>query len=96
MTTDQQAHTPGPWEWREHYGDHGGTFLTLEAPNGTVINGESGADVSDEDAALVAAAPDLLAALDNLLNCVDGIHDPEMYSRCKRDALAAISKATSA
>jgi hypothetical protein len=30
-------------------------------------------------------------ALGNLLNCVDGIHEPEWLDRCKREALDALA-----
>jgi hypothetical protein len=43
---------------------------------------------------LAAAAPDLLAALDRLLNCVDGAHTHDWLRRCKDQARAAIAKAT--
>ena len=60
-------HTPGPWKW---YGDKG-----LEGPRETVLVGDCGLAtcgrtrlfVSDADKALIAAAPELYAALHQLL-----------------------------
>ena len=60
-------HTPGPWGWYSN--------RALEAKNETVLVGDCGLPscgrtrlfVSDADARLIAAAPDLLAALKALL-----------------------------
>lgn len=50
-------------------------------------------NIDNADARLIAAAPCLLEALGSLLNCVDGVHDPDWLDRVKREARAAIAKA---
>ena len=67
MTHPEQAaaHTPGPWEWiddglfQERNGD-AVMVATFEYDRGADI------EVSDADARLIAAAPDLLEALKRL------------------------------
>lgn len=80
-------HTPGPWTLKQHGPNH--FALTGQTP-GLI------ADIhSDQDAALVRAAPDLLAALQALDNAVrqftnaDESDWPELVA-----ARAAIAKAT--
>lgn len=57
-------HTPGPWEWGVHFcglhGLNGRAILEFEDYEGMRFEG------SDADANLIAAAPDLLEALDRL------------------------------
>lgn len=56
-------HTPGPWEWL-NYPD--GRKL-LAAPKCGVIHCPHPMTVTDEDQALIAAAPDLLAACERAM-----------------------------
>jgi len=75
------AHTPGPWEWvtSKNYG-----YACLNAPSGEVlypngINGDSpitwmGEEMSEADACLIAAAPDLLEALKEVVKLANEIH----------------------
>ena len=64
------AHTPGPWSWIDGDGNEG----TLSAPSGKVIDSapyegmffSSDGDVTANQA-LIAAAPELLQALEMLL-----------------------------
>jgi hypothetical protein len=72
-------HTPGPWhvEW-------GNTVKTV---NNVIV-----ADVvKDEDAALIAAAPLLLEALDNIVGSGERFCDCDSCSEC--NAWHAIKKA---
>ena len=46
------------------------------------------------NAQLIAAAPELFHALDDLLSCIDGPHDAQWLARCKDQAAAALAKAT--
>jgi hypothetical protein len=60
-------HTPGPWKWaRDEYGYDRNLDPFVIA--GTV---EGLIDVSDEDGRLIAAAPDLLAALELIVSEAD-------------------------
>lgn len=67
MTT---THTPGPWNWN-------GTCLVAE-PTRDYPDGYAVAKVFNEsDVALIAAAPDLLAALRGVVLCADARGDAE-------------------
>lgn len=86
----QPTHTPGPWtiEMEPHSRKTSDGFLSIESALYTICT-----NVSNCDAALIAAAPDLLDALVALIDCVSvRIDDP----RIKRfdAARAAIAKAT--
>lgn len=80
------AHTPGPWAVRWH---NGLRTAIIEA------GGERLAcNIKNSDADLMAAAPDLLAALRELVHYDDGSSEPgaygyEVLQRCK----AVIAKA---
>lgn len=80
MTTQ---HTPGPWS-------------VSPTKHRTIIASAQGFhvaamdDVSPADAALIAAAPDLLAALQEMLKYAEGFEDADHVI----DARAAIARAT--
>ena len=82
------THTPRPWK---RVGSHD-IFADHEII-GMVNPLNENRENHDANARLIAAAPCLLTALDNILNCVDGVHDPDWLDRCKVDALAAIAQA---
>jgi type VI protein secretion system component VasF len=83
------SHTPAPWELRQsangywfidhEQGDEGYTLTKLEC--------------GERDARLIAAAPELLAALQNVAACFDA-NDPDSMANAMADARAAIAKAT--
>ena len=83
------AHTPGPWIAQNVGGK--GWFIVTE--DDLILAMTLKGDDSDEaDARLVAAAPGLLAALEQLVEAHDGTHiilQPEHWA----DARAAIAKA---
>ncbi len=60
------AHTPGPWTVGEP--DEDGDGVTIESQQGSVAF-----RVIDCSANLIAAAPDMLAALKHLLGIVDSL-----------------------
>lgn len=87
------AHTPGPWKWQTESVYNGGDARDrswLYSGSDPVLEyagcGSHECSVSDDDARLIAAAPDLLAALYNMLE------DGDKTDR--EQALAAIAKAT--
>jgi hypothetical protein len=84
------THTPGPWSWAKgrEYAD-GRDFPTVYmGPEASEIGGAT-MDEADANAALIAAAPDLLAALKNYENA-----DGRLTERERREVtLAAIAKA---
>jgi hypothetical protein len=104
-------HTPGPWKHGETtmtrgriYGD-GLLVATLDPPQLDVVDGEfpNQAAIQEEvamkeaDARLIAAAPEMLEALSDLVENFDGVigvHDLERGSRLRDTARAAIAKAT--
>ena len=55
----QSEHTPGPWTIRQE--KHGGPWYHIDAPGGDWVAQVAGPD--SPNARLIAAAPDLLAAL---------------------------------
>ena len=88
-------HTPGPWRVEKHDAARGFSIQALPKcnPNGSWHSFIHG--LSEEDAQLIAAAPDLLEALDEVVDsgqlvCCDGedcvVHGP-LISQVK-DALA--------
>lgn len=83
-------HTPGPWSWYTRNGHR----VAIDGSGGAEVARaeEYGAsawiEVSEDDARLIAAAPELLEALQRLVDAVD----PE--STGWDEAVAAISKAT--
>lgn len=96
------SHTPGPWravqEALHTLGDY-----DVMAAGGRFVAACGHADVAKENAQLIAAAPDLLAALYGLVELssfTDALyalaaHDPEESQRKQRmaNALTAIAKA---
>ena len=87
------AHTPGPWTRYRKATDKVRPF--------NVINEETSDDiarcVTEEDAALIAAAPDLLAALQALVDAPTDFSAVSNYARrdAQNKAHAAIARATS-
>jgi hypothetical protein len=98
------APTPGPWSVVPDERTYNNGYMDLVdvqgydivAENGYSVVGSEGISTSDEDyanARLIAAAPDLLAALQTLLDAVNGHR--VTVGDCN-EARAAIAKATEA
>jgi len=96
----QAKHTPGPW----HVGVRQAEQIVYDengwaVANATVHHGESNIPESKANARLIAAAPDLLAALEAIAeaaSCGAGCHDDVMQDalqECGTLASAAIAKA---
>lgn len=92
MTTQ---HTPGPWHWADDKGyKWGRRGLEPNVMCGTV---EGLIDVDAADALLMAASPDLLAALQRFVTACDAhLPEPTHQAFCGlfASARAAIAKAT--
>ena len=84
-------HTPGPWSVLTEYGDE--TSVMGIEPNVLWGCGCCGSpNLGLKDAQLIAAAPDLLEALEELMTCKQGElcdHYPAAYKKAR----AAIAKA---
>jgi hypothetical protein len=88
-------HTPGPWVAVEYEKDGGAAFVRIG--DITVEGSYRGSDsdtLSISDARLIAAAPDLLEALQALLVRVTKGYDGLPQGHGVRIAEAAIAKAT--
>jgi len=89
-------HTPGPWHLGDNdavYGAHG-KFSAVVADCNTLVRTP---ETDHANACLISAAPDLLAALRDVLDQLDGIGIPEWHGAeglCLDAARAAIAKAT--
>lgn len=105
-------HTPGPWQWEKR----GGAFRAIEGPSGPSVAvteeyaGDAWIDVSEANARLIAAAPEMLEALiqaaahlSSGIQTIQGSHDepPEPASQWDYEAglmagdlLRLIAKAT--
>ena len=80
------THTPGPWAMTRKATNH----QHLSGPGPGLI-----ADIHrDEDAAIIAAAPDLLAALQKLVRAIDRLPGNNPLDGLADEARAAIAKAT--
>ena len=88
-------HTPGPWFIEQRTDDNGATHCRITASDGHGWSGNRYMSVSgcidEHDARLIAAAPELLEALQSVLdNCLDS----EGLCAAHAKARAAIAKAT--
>jgi hypothetical protein len=92
------AHTPGPWNWTGLYIEDSEGMPIAQVRTPTILQGEA-------NAALIAAAPDLLAALrlclaqltDERLGTVDYMEGADIYGDFEKVATvarAAIAAAT--
>ncbi len=83
-------HTPGPWAIRETATN----IAVIGANNETLFHEYKGNTVVKEDARLIAAAPDLLAALRDMVNTLTDGPDESDIARVFNVSRAAIAKAT--
>lgn len=71
MTTETK-HTAGPWMAKD---GHGGSFDIVGSGHDWVATVHNGHDADEANAALIASAPDLLAALEAVLRVADRATD---------------------
>lgn len=93
-------HTPGPWTI-QRYGDGDSLVIHSDADNRVCFMATAGSygdpAIIAADARLIAAAPDLLAALRTLYREIDDRHHgrmPDEVQHAMDDAAAAIAKAS--
>ena len=84
-------HTPGPWTFVQGGSGNFPTWNVRIGSNLITLPFASSMDTLDADARLIAAAPDLLEALNDILN---GHGDPDIPEAALAKARAAIAKAT--
>lgn len=84
------AYTPGPWFWADNVPDAPPQYRMIVDADGFTVCDPS--PMSEHDARLIAAAPDLLAALEACLHRLDA-HDEQSAPECLA-ARAAIERAT--
>ena len=85
-------HTPGPWKYFQPVS---GTGIMYEITRFPYVNYCIGEAHTEEDARLIAAAPELLEALQALVDDVlGGMVTVEESNGLWADAIAAIAKAT--
>ena len=96
----EAKHTPGPWEFGPSHSSTGLAGQLVVRPAGEFPHGEWVADVGsmyddhrEANARLIAAAPDLLAALQKVVNHADA-GTAAILDRLVEEARAAIAKAT--
>ena len=94
------GHTPGPWRIERRDGQAHG-FGIYHGINTFVVSPHTGV-IDESDAHLIAAAPDLLEALEAMRRMIDRAHEdgiltlgnlPRDYTLIERSADAAIRKA---
>ena len=83
LTGDQRVPTPGPWKCKTGSA-WGNKVVQLRNPSNEICHTSN-----EADARLIAAAPDMLAALKAMV-----LNDAHTYRDCHKAALAAIAKAT--
>ena len=87
-------YTPGPWTAFDHPLGVGVTSKVADVAHCDGFHSWRTRAEEFANARLIASAPDLLAALSSLLNCVDGQHEPDQLDRCKQRAREALAAAT--
>ncbi len=86
-------HTPGPWQFKELSLGEGFEISGTEYSNNYALCSAVGKSWEEADAHLIAAAPELLEALQSIMSSkVES--NPELWHRAKLAACAAIAKAT--
>ena len=88
-------HTPGPWKWKTTGYRHLMTTAGADIHDFGCGCCSCTGDLSDADARLIAAAPELLEALEELYHLIDDAHDGDRVFTFElaQKAKAAIAKA---
>ncbi len=89
-------HTPGPWTYRQAYDNGEPTAFEVDAGRGnvaTVATGAGDVDREEANARLIAAAPDLLAALKQCTHFIENSGSAEEFFITREAWRNAITKA---
>lgn len=82
-------YTPGPWEFIEGDPENGDVYVKMDDSHDVYVANMEGSDYIDHaNGRLITAAPDLLEALQKILNNWDNLHPKD-----RQQARAAIAKA---
>lgn len=80
--TPERSHTPGPWEVVEFNPEFREGYSVDSAGGQAVVGTCCGAGIYRlEDARLIAAAPDLLAACKTLVTCILALNNDDAETR---------------
>ena len=97
MKTKQMKHTPGPWEVHSNIGKKGELGIVAESAPCVIAHGMSEKhwpEIAQANAALIAAAPEMLEALKTLADYVFREESKQnICSSAWMDARKAIAKA---
>ena len=85
---EKQQHTPGPWSYEMRH-DTNYAHITCDTRGGDNLRGYCG----EPNARLIAAAPDLLDALEEIVSAADGDGWSQLDADLRKARLA-IAKAT--
>ena len=97
--TAAASHTPGPWVAKELHGNYSGFAILREMPCGLRrVDGEKDGRFNAWDGRLIAAAPELLAALKSIAGkadqcAINRTEDRGFWLACAEEARAAIARA---
>jgi hypothetical protein len=95
-------HTPGPWSYEESKTDGGNLFLAISSANAELRDSRDVAYLTlrqaeiRANARLIAAAPDMLAALQSVIHDLSYDEGRDLAASTIEQVRAAIRKATGA
>ena len=94
MTTQTTKHTPGPWKVNANVGKRGELGIVADAAPCVIAHGMSEKhwpEIAQANAALIAAAPEMLTALQTCLEYFESV--PECEITPSEEAYLAATKA---
>lgn len=84
--------TPGPWRFIEWSGDNGSAVVRDQMSDGVQFDRVARCAKSD-DAQAIAALPDLVSALQNMIECYWGTVEDKAQEKALEQSRAALEKA---
>lgn len=95
MKTNKPKHTSGPWRLSKEFGFNGKGLVSVYANDETTDKGPSVIATTDSGTAnLVAAAPEMLAMLELIVEQIDNYEEPlDSHKWIRSKCLKAINKA---
>jgi len=77
-------HSPGPWVWQGQHRDGAAVLYACGDEKRRLVKAASSPALSDADAILIAAAPEMLALLQRLVHANDPTAETEAIALLKR------------